>query len=114
MGKKLATTAPQGTVTAEGGEVARRPRRRWRRRLAVGAVVVLVVSLVLYGWAWSSVDRSTISPRSGAALAFPDWPLMDGQLMDGQLVDGEFVDWFVVDRQLMDGQLLDLRLSSGR
>jgi len=41
--------------------VARRPRRRWRRRLAVGAVAVLVVSLALYGWAWSSVDRSTIA-----------------------------------------------------
>jgi CubicO group peptidase (beta-lactamase class C family) len=61
MRKKLATTAPQGTVTAEGGEVARRPRRRWRRRLAVGAVGVLAVSLALYGWAWSSVDRSTIA-----------------------------------------------------
>jgi CubicO group peptidase (beta-lactamase class C family) len=61
MRRKLATTAPRGTVTAEGGELARRPRRRWRRRLAVGAVAVLVVSLALYGWAWSSVDRSTIA-----------------------------------------------------
>jgi CubicO group peptidase (beta-lactamase class C family) len=61
MRRKLATTAPRGTVTAEGGELARRPRRRWRRRLAVGVVAVLVVSLALYGWAWSSVDRSTIA-----------------------------------------------------
>ena len=65
MGKKLATTAPQGRVTAEGGDVARRPRRRWRRRLAVGAAAVLVVSLALYGWAWSSVDAGGHRYRPG-------------------------------------------------
>jgi CubicO group peptidase (beta-lactamase class C family) len=36
-------------------------RGRWRRRLAAGAVAVLVVSVALYGWAWSSVNRSTIA-----------------------------------------------------
>jgi CubicO group peptidase (beta-lactamase class C family) len=59
MRRKLATTSRQGTVTAGGGEVASRPRRRWVRRLAAAAVGVLIVSLALYGWAWSSVDRST-------------------------------------------------------
>ena len=46
-------------VTAGGREVARRPRRRWLRRLAAAAVGLLVVTVGLYGWAWSSVDRST-------------------------------------------------------
>jgi len=46
-------------VTAVEREVARRPRRRWLRRLAAGAVGVLIVTLALYGWARSSLDRST-------------------------------------------------------
>jgi CubicO group peptidase (beta-lactamase class C family) len=41
-------------------QMARRPRR-WLRRLAAGAAGVLVVALALYGWAWSSVDRSTVA-----------------------------------------------------
>jgi CubicO group peptidase (beta-lactamase class C family) len=41
--------------------LAVRPRRRWLRRLAAAAVGVLVVTLALYGWAWSSVDRSMIA-----------------------------------------------------
>jgi CubicO group peptidase (beta-lactamase class C family) len=39
----------------------RRPRRRWLRGLAAGAAVVLVATLAVYGWAWASVDRSSIA-----------------------------------------------------
>jgi len=39
----------------------RRPRRRWLRRLATGAAAVVVAVLVLYGWAWLSLDRSSIA-----------------------------------------------------
>ncbi len=35
------------------------PRRRWLRRLAVGAVTVGAVVLALYGWAFLSLDRSS-------------------------------------------------------
>ena len=40
---------------------AGRPRRRWLRGLAAGAAAVLVTTLALYGWAWASVDRSSIA-----------------------------------------------------
>jgi CubicO group peptidase (beta-lactamase class C family) len=39
--------------------VARRPRRRWLRWLAAAVAGMLVVTLAVYGWARSSVDRST-------------------------------------------------------
>src|SRR6266511_1284743 len=39
----------------------RRTRHRWRRRVVAGAVTVLLVVLAVYGWAWASVDRSTIA-----------------------------------------------------
>src|SRR3990170_3855881 len=39
----------------------RRPRRRWLRRLATGAGALVVAVLVLYGWAWLSLDRSSIA-----------------------------------------------------
>jgi CubicO group peptidase (beta-lactamase class C family) len=44
-----------------GSSGVRRPRRRWLRRLATGAAAFLVVVLVLYGWAWLSLDRSSIA-----------------------------------------------------
>jgi CubicO group peptidase (beta-lactamase class C family) len=39
----------------------RRLRRRWLRRLATGAAALVVAVLVLYGWAWLSLDRSSIA-----------------------------------------------------
>jgi CubicO group peptidase (beta-lactamase class C family) len=60
MPETIETPSPgPSRVTAEGREVARRPRRRWLQRLAAGAVGLLVVMVGVYGWAWSSVDRST-------------------------------------------------------
>jgi CubicO group peptidase (beta-lactamase class C family) len=50
---------PGGGGTASEGGVAGGRRRRWLRRLVAGAVVVLVATLGLFGWAWSSVGRST-------------------------------------------------------
>jgi len=41
--------------------VTRRARRRWPRRLAYGAIALLVGVLAAFGWAWSSVDSSTIA-----------------------------------------------------
>jgi CubicO group peptidase (beta-lactamase class C family) len=38
-----------------------RPRRRWLRRLAVGVVVVALLVVGMYAWAWASLDRSSIA-----------------------------------------------------
>src|SRR6266511_3144236 len=38
-----------------------RRRRRWLRRLAIGFIGLMVVTVALCGWAWASVDRSTIA-----------------------------------------------------
>ena len=53
----------ESVETTSPGEhaVPRRPRRRWLRGLAVGAVGVLVLAVGLYGWAWLSVDRSSVA-----------------------------------------------------
>jgi CubicO group peptidase (beta-lactamase class C family) len=60
MPETVETPSPgRNKVTAGVREVARRPRRRWLRRLAAAAIGLLVVTVGLYGWAWSSVDRST-------------------------------------------------------
>jgi CubicO group peptidase (beta-lactamase class C family) len=60
MPETVETPSPgRNKVMAGVPEVARRPRRRWLRRLATAAVGLLVVTVGLYGWAWSSVDRST-------------------------------------------------------
>src|SRR6266545_3165413 len=48
-------------VTAGEAQVARSPRRRWLRRLAATVAVLLVGVLAVYGWAWSSVGRSTVA-----------------------------------------------------
>ena len=48
-----------GAVTQVGGWRPR--RRRWVRGLAAGFVGVLVLTFSLYGWAWSSVDHSSIA-----------------------------------------------------
>jgi CubicO group peptidase (beta-lactamase class C family) len=39
----------------------RRPRRRWLRRLGAGVAALLLVVLGVFGWAWASVDRSSIA-----------------------------------------------------
>ena len=40
-------------------EGARRPGRRWLRRLAAGMLGLVVLVAAVYGWAWASVDSST-------------------------------------------------------
>jgi CubicO group peptidase (beta-lactamase class C family) len=49
------------TETAAPRRTASPRRRRWLRRLAAGVAGLLVVAVALYGWAWSSVDRSTVA-----------------------------------------------------
>ena len=39
----------------------RRPRRRWLRRLVAGLAAVILIVLTVFGWAWLSVDRSSIA-----------------------------------------------------
>ena len=41
--------------------VSGRPRRRWPRRLAGGIAAVVLLVLAVYGWAWVSLDRSSIA-----------------------------------------------------
>jgi CubicO group peptidase (beta-lactamase class C family) len=79
-------TAPPGGEAAGESEPARRPRRRWLRRLAAGAVALLVVTVGLYGWAWASVDRSTTaraiwwrSADVGDQDRFPARPIPAGE-----------------------------------
>jgi CubicO group peptidase (beta-lactamase class C family) len=50
---------PENSANQVGAD--RRPRRRWLRRLAAGAVGVLALVLALYAWAWLSLDRSSIA-----------------------------------------------------
>ncbi|HEY2959066.1 MAG TPA: serine hydrolase [Actinomycetota bacterium] len=58
--RETARTASPGRKAA--GEPQAGPRRRrWLRRLAAGVAGLLVVAVALYGWAWSSVDRSTVA-----------------------------------------------------
>jgi hypothetical protein len=59
MRERIETTSTGREALAGDPQAARRQRRRWLRRLAAGAVGLLVVTLALYGWAWSSVGRST-------------------------------------------------------
>jgi CubicO group peptidase (beta-lactamase class C family) len=69
MGETIEETPGGRRVTAGEAQLARRPRRRWLRRprrrwlrrLAATVAVLLVAVLAVYGWAWSSVDRSTIA-----------------------------------------------------
>ena len=44
-----------------GAELRRWPRSRWLRRLALGAIGLLLVVLGVYGWAALSTDRSTLA-----------------------------------------------------
>jgi CubicO group peptidase (beta-lactamase class C family) len=60
--KKTIKSPTRGDRAGAGGrEKDRRTRRRWLRWAAVVAACVLVMTLALYGWAWSSVDRSSIA-----------------------------------------------------
>ncbi len=69
MGETIEETTGGRKVTAGEAQVARRPRRRrlrrprrrWLRRLPASVAVLLVGVLAVYGWAWSSVGRSTIA-----------------------------------------------------
>jgi CubicO group peptidase (beta-lactamase class C family) len=78
-------SADKGPAPA-GTKVARRPRRRWLRWLAAGAVGLLVVTVGLYAWAWSSVDRSTVARAMwwrdadvGDQYRFPARPIPAGE-----------------------------------
>ena len=44
---------------ADGGPG--RPRRRWLRRLTACLVVVTLLVVGVYAWAWASLDRSSIA-----------------------------------------------------
>jgi CubicO group peptidase (beta-lactamase class C family) len=61
MGEGIGTTTQGRTVRAGGRETARRRWRRWLRRLGVGVLAAVLPVIAVYGWAWASVDRSTIA-----------------------------------------------------
>ncbi|MFI7639007.1 serine hydrolase domain-containing protein [Nonomuraea sp. NPDC049400] len=60
-------------------------RRPWRRWLTRGVGTVLVVTLGLYGWAWSSLDRSTLA----RALVWYDADVGDQYRFPSRLIPGQ-------------------------
>jgi CubicO group peptidase (beta-lactamase class C family) len=58
MGETSATTR---RARREADRGPGRPRRRWLRRLAAGVVVVALLVVGVYAWAWASLDRSSIA-----------------------------------------------------
>ena len=62
-----------------------KPGHPWRRRAAIGVVVVLVAVLGAYGWAWASLDRSAMARAMiwmdadvGDQKRFPSRPIRAG------------------------------------
>ena len=62
-----------------------KPGHPWRRRAAIGVVVVLVAVLGVYGWAWASLDRSAMARAMiwmdadvGDQERFPSRPIRAG------------------------------------
>ncbi len=60
MEKGTETRARRRGAAGKSRSMPRR-RRRWLRRLAIGFIGLMVVTVALCGWAWASVDRSTIA-----------------------------------------------------
>jgi CubicO group peptidase (beta-lactamase class C family) len=57
--RETSATTSRARREADGGPG--RPRRRWLRRLAAGVVVVALLVVGVYAWAWASLDRSSIA-----------------------------------------------------
>jgi CubicO group peptidase (beta-lactamase class C family) len=55
------TSATTRRARREADRGPGRPRRRWLRRLAAGVVVVALLVVGVYAWAWASLDRSSIA-----------------------------------------------------
>jgi CubicO group peptidase (beta-lactamase class C family) len=55
------TSATTRSARREADRGPGRPRRRWLRRLAAGVVVVALLVVGVYAWAWASLDRSSIA-----------------------------------------------------
>jgi CubicO group peptidase (beta-lactamase class C family) len=55
------TSATTRKARREADRGPGRPRRRWLRRLAAGVVVVALLVVGVYAWAWASLDRSSIA-----------------------------------------------------
>jgi CubicO group peptidase (beta-lactamase class C family) len=55
------TSATTRRARREADRGPGRPRRRWLRRLAAGIVVVALLVVGVYAWAWASLDRSSIA-----------------------------------------------------
>ena len=75
-----------------------RSRRRWLRRLAVGVLALVLMVGAVYGWAWASVDRSSIARAMwwtgadvGDQFRFPARTIRAGDEFD-PLPDGPELD----------------------
>jgi CubicO group peptidase (beta-lactamase class C family) len=55
------TSATTRRARREADRGPGRPRRRWLRRLGAGVVVVALLVVGAYAWAWASLDRSSIA-----------------------------------------------------
>src|SRR5918999_3386365 len=84
-------------------EGARRPGRRWLRRLAAGMLGLVVLVAAVYGWAWASVDSSTtaramiwLGADVGDQDRFPARAIPAGDDA-GPLPEGEEIDLSAAD-----------------
>jgi CubicO group peptidase (beta-lactamase class C family) len=81
----LGGEARSGRPRASAASTPGKPGHPWRRRAAIGVVVVLVAVLGVYGWAWASLDRSAMARAMiwmdadvGDQERFPSRPIRAG------------------------------------
>ncbi|HEY3214100.1 MAG TPA: serine hydrolase [Actinomycetota bacterium] len=70
---------------ASAASTPAKPGHPWRRRAAIGVLVVLLAVLGIYGWAWASLDRSAMARAMiwmdadvGDQERFPSRPIRTG------------------------------------
>jgi CubicO group peptidase (beta-lactamase class C family) len=81
----LSGEARSGRPRASAASTPAKPRHPWRRRAAIGVLVVLLAVLGVYGWAWASLDRSAMARAMiwmdadvGDQERFPSRPIRTG------------------------------------
>jgi CubicO group peptidase (beta-lactamase class C family) len=98
MRKPIQAKGQDRKGTSGNARVARRPLNRWLRRVAVALLGLVVLVVGVFGWAWASVDRSTVARAMWWMEAdvddqhrFPARPIPAGEEA-GPLPAGEEID----------------------